>query len=345
MAVPDNDVRLSVLDTSPIVEGSTAREALHNTVDLARAADALGYHRYWVPEHHSMRGVASAAPAVLVARIADATSTLRVGSGGVLLPNHAPVVIAEQFGTLEALHPGRIDLGIGRAPGGNTRAVAAVRKATPDRGDFADQLAELLGYFTAADPERGSVAAIPAVGNRPDVWLLGQSSASARLAGANGLPYALAHHLNPDCLEQIQTYEESFRPSAANPAPRVLISVAAIAAESDARADWLAGPTRLKTLSRLRGSRIRLPTPQDAAEVSSTQDERAEVAHRTRGLLTGTSDTIRGQLDALLSKTSTRELMVTTPVHHHEDRRHSYELLAELLPKSAGPGSSATDRS
>ena len=342
MAVLENDLRLSVLDTSPIVEGSTARQALHNTVDLARAADALGYHRYWVPEHHGMRGVASAAPAVLVARIADATSGLRVGSGGVLLPNHAPLVVAEQFGTLEALHPGRIDLGIGRAPGGNTRAVAAVRKVTPERGDFADQLAELLGYFDVAEP--GTAAAIPAVGNRPDVWLLGQSSTSARLAGANGLPYAIAHHLNPDCLEQVRTYEESFRPSAATPEPRVLISVAAIAAESDARAERLAGSTRLKTLSRLRGSRIRLPTPEAAAEVTWTQDERAEVAHRTRGLLTGTPESIRQQLDVLLSKTRVRELMVTTPVHDHDDRRRSYELLAGLLRKSAGPGAPAAGR-
>lgn len=326
----DGGVLLSVLDTAPIVEGSSASQALQNTVDLAARADALGYHRYWVPEHHGMRGVASAAPAVLVGRLAEVTRSMRVGSGGVLLPNHSPLIIAEQFGTLEAFHPGRIDLGLGRALGGPSRAASAIRPTGSDQKSFAEQLRELLGYFDEREPEPGTVTAVPAAGNRPQPWILGTSPASAELAAIAGLPYAVAHHLNPDCGELLQVYREAFQPSVGLATPRSLMSVSVIAAESDARAEWLAGSSRLKILSRLKGSRIRLPTPEDAASVHYTSEERDTVDHHTRGLIVGASQTVRQKLDALIKQFDPGEIMVTTPIFHHDDRRGSYELVAEI---------------
>ena len=318
-------VRLSVLDTSPIVAGSTARQALRNTVDLARLADELGFHRYWVPEHHGMRGVASSASAVLVAQLANATRNLRVGSGGVLLPNHAPIVVAEQFGTLEAFHPGRIDLGIGRAPGGARPAVEAVR-GEHDRTakSFDQQLDELLGYFAPAEDSR--VKAIPAVGNAPPVWLLGSSPSSARLAGARGLPYAFAHHLNPGAAaEAARTYRAAPQHS------EMLVSASVIAADTDERAEWLAGSTRLKVLSRLRGNRILLPSPEDAAAHPYTEDDRAEIAARSGSVLVGSPETVARKLRTVLDDTGVGELMVTSPIYHHADRRRSYELLATIV--------------
>ena len=219
-------VRLSVLDTSPIVQGSTSRQALLNTVDLALLTDELGYHRYWVPEHHGMRGVASSSPAVLVGHLASVTRRLRVGAGGVLLPNHAPLVVAEQFGMLAALHPGRIDLGIGRAQGGPPSVISHLRRTSQP---FREQLVELRGYLddpeTRAVPVRG--------GNVPELWLLGSSPSSAALAAELGVPYAFARHLNPH--ETVKA---------------ALVSVSVIAAEDDERAEWLAGPIRLKVRSR-----------------------------------------------------------------------------------------------
>ncbi|MER7864141.1 LLM class flavin-dependent oxidoreductase [Amycolatopsis japonica] len=305
-----SSVALSVLDTSPIVEGSTPREALLNTVDLARLAEDLGYHRYWVPEHHGMRGVASSAPAVLIAHLANATTRLRIGAGGVLLPNHPPLVVAEQFGTLAALHPGRIDLGLGRAPGGSKAASAAVR---PQRTtDFGEQLTELQHYLHP--PEDADVKAIPVLGgNVPALWLLGRSPESAALAAERGLKYAFAHHLAPEA-----------------PIKADLVSVSVIAAEDDERAEWLAGSTRLKVLSRIRGTRIRLPSPEEAAAFPYTADDRAEIAKRSDAVLTGSPDTLAPKLQRILDETSSGEIMVTTPLYHHADRRRSYELVASL---------------
>ncbi|RZS44490.1 luciferase family oxidoreductase group 1 [Herbihabitans rhizosphaerae] len=325
-------MRVSVLDTSPIVAGSTARQALHNTVDLAKLADELGFHRYWVPEHHGMRGVASSAPAVLIDHLANATRHLRVGAGGVLLPNHPPIVIAEQFGTLEALHPGRIDLGLGRAPGG---ALSTVDTALGERDrtteGFLRQLDELCGYLDPA--ENATIKAIPAVGNAPPIWLLGSSEASARLAGERGLPYAFARHLAPAAAVAATGTYRSLAP-----ASRMLVSVSVIAADTDERAEWLAGSTRLKVLSRVRGNRIQLPSPQDAADYPYTDDDRAEIAERSGSVLVGSPETITKQLQSVLDDTGTEELMITTPVYEHADRRRSYELIAsvaEQLRRSA----------
>jgi luciferase family oxidoreductase group 1 len=323
------DVRVSVLDTSPIVSGSTARQALHNTVDLAVLTDELGYYRYWVPEHHSMRGVASAAPAVVVGRLADATRHIRVGAGGVLLPNHAPIVVAEQFGTLTALHPGRIDLGIGRALGGPRHVAEAVRSEQERTAkSFRDQLAELIRYFR---PDEGqSVQAVPAIGNVPPIWILGSSAVSAQLAGSLGLAYAFAHHLNPgSAAEATHTYRDVFQPAGLT-APSTLVSVSVIAADTDERAEWLAGSTRLKVLSRVRGQRILLPSPEEAAAYPYTDDDRAEIAARSGGVLVGSPETVRKQLQCVLDDTEADELMVTTPVYDHSDRRRSYELVSDI---------------
>jgi len=330
------NVRLSVLDTSPIVRGSTPRQALHNTVDLAILADALGYHRYWVPEHHGMRGVASSAPAVLVGHLANATRHLRVDTGGVLLPNHAPIVVAEQFGTLAALHPGRIDLGLGRAPGGSRQAVDAVR---PERErtakTFRRQLDELRGYFDP--PEDARPVAVPVLGgNVPPMWLLGATPASAALAGELGLPYAFAHHLNPDlAAAATRVYRERFRSSGHTTTPTTLVSVSVIAADDDERAEWLAGSTRLKVLSRVRGNRILLPSPEDAAAYPYTEDDRAELAARSGGVLVGSPGTVTEHLRKVLDDTGTEELMVTTPVYSPADRRRSYELVASIADRLA----------
>ncbi|MBB4682858.1 LLM class flavin-dependent oxidoreductase [Amycolatopsis jiangsuensis] len=332
----ESDVRISVLDTSPVVAGSTAREALQHTLDLAVLADDLGYHRYWTAEHHGMAGVASAAPAVVAGRLAAATHRLRVGSGGVLLPHHAPIVVAEQFGTLTAFHPGRIDLGVGRAPGGSSRAADAVRPESERTAtDFPGRLEELLGYLDGTQPVR----AIPADGNTPAVWLLGSTTTSAQLAAARGLPYAFARHLNPgDAAAALHRYRTEFRPGRI-PAPASLVSVAVIAAETDEHAEWLAGPTRLKILQRLRGGSIRLPPPGEAAKYPWTDEERAEIAVRSRGLVVGSPATVREQLQAVLDETGTGELMITTRVFDHADRRASYELVSSVAKGlTARPG-------
>ncbi|MEU3644114.1 LLM class flavin-dependent oxidoreductase [Lentzea sp. NPDC034063] len=289
-------LRLSVLDTSPIVQGSTPREALRNTVDLAELAEELGFHRYWVPEHHGMRGVASSAPAVLVAHLAAVTSRLRVGSGGVLLPNHPPLVVAEQFGTLAALHPGRIDLGVGRAPGGSPSVVSALRRS--DR-PYRSQLLELQALLNPSD----TVAVPVQGGNMPELWLLGSSPSTATLAAELGLPFAFARHLSPELV------------CAAD-----LVSVSVICAEDDQRAEWLAGPIRTKVRGRQDGNRILLPSPQDAAVLPD--DGR---------VLVGGPETVARKLQAVLDETGTSELMITSPIYHHADRRRSYELLAAIV--------------
>lgn len=323
-------VPVSVLDTSPIVQGSTASVALRNTVGLAQLADRLGYHRYWVPEHHSMRGVASAAPAVVVGQIAANTQTIRVGSGGVLLANHAPMVIAEQFGTLEAFHPGRIDLGIGRALGGSKLAAASVRSETErTASSFAEQLSELLGYFDPAVDR--PVQAIPAIGNTPPVWLLGSSDFSAELAGSLGLPYAFAYHLRPDGISSaLRLYRESFRASDIRSEPYVLVSAPVIVADSDEHARWLAGPNRLKVFSRGLGNRILLPSPQEAAAYQYSPEDLVQLEERFASEIVGSPSTVDKRLGQLLDDYAMDELMISTKVYDEADRRRSYELLADL---------------
>jgi luciferase family oxidoreductase group 1 len=324
-------VPVSVLDTSPIVDGSTAGAALSNTLDLAQRADQLGYQRYWVPEHHGMRGVASAATSVIIDRIASSTQRIRVGSGGVLLPNHPPLVLAEQFGTLEVFHPGRIDLGVGRALGGRRQVIdrirsEAVRTAIP----FEAQIRELLSYF---DPDQAArPTAIPAVGNRPSVWLLGSTELSANLAGALSLPYAFAGHLNPASLgTALDAYRRSFRASpAGGAAPKVLVSVPVIAADTDELAQWLAASIKLRLLKRARGEHVLLPPPEQANAHHFTEEDREIVRQKVAGYIIGSSQAVLNDLRRLVSQTGCHELMITTPIYGHAERCRSYEICARL---------------
>ncbi|OZM74209.1 alkanal monooxygenase [Amycolatopsis antarctica] len=322
---------LSVLDLAPVSTGSSASDAMHNSIDLAKRAEALGYHRFWLAEHHNMPGIASSATAVLIGQVASATERIRVGSGGVMLPNHAPLVVAEQFGTLEAFHPGRIDLGLGRAPGSDQRTALALRgsAAALSANDFPNQLEELVGYFTH-DPAR-AVSAVAAEGNKPPVWLLGSSGFSARLAGMLGLPFSFAHHFSAqNTLPALQIYREAFRPSEVLDEPYAMLGVAVVCAETDEEALYLAGPSALTFLSLRHGRPIPLPSPQDAADYPYTEMDRQFVADRMESSIVGSPETVHKGFESLLADTGADELMVTTMVHGHADRVRSYELVAGL---------------
>jgi luciferase family oxidoreductase group 1 len=322
-------LRFSVLDTAPIVQGSNASRALRECVELAQFVDGLGYHRFWIPEHHGMRGVASAAPAVVIDRVASVTRHMRVGAGGVMTPNHSPIVIAEQFGTLEAFHPARIDLGLGRALGGPREVTDRIRSphdraATP----FEDQVRELLELFDEQSEDRA--AAVPAEGNRPEIWLLGSSDYTARVAGALGLPFAAAHHLQPrNTIAATRIYRQAFQPSTLCPAPRTMVSVAVIAAESDERAQWLSGPLRMKTARRKEGQPIRLPSPH-IAEHHGYATRRA-AADELDGVFIGSPSTVLTRLQDLAEATEADELLIKTDLYDPSDRRESFKLLADDL--------------
>ena len=321
---------LSVLDLAPIPEGGSAGGALRATTELARQAERLGFTRFWVAEHHGMPGIASSSPPVLIGHIAAATSVIRVGSGGVMLPNHTSLVVAEQFGMLEALHPGRIDLGIGRAPGTDQATAAALRHRGPD--DFPRQLADLLGFFTGQWPAGhpyASVRAVPGEGNGPDMWLLGSSGYSAQVAGALGLPFAFAHHFMPaNTLPALALYRESFRPSEALDAPQVMVAAAAVCAETDERARFLAGAGALSFLRLRQGRPGRVPAPEEAAAYPYSDLERAFIADRQSTQHIGTPETVRAGLEDLIKRTEADELMITTQTHDPADRLRSFELLA-----------------
>ncbi|WP_199430372.1 LLM class flavin-dependent oxidoreductase [Qaidamihabitans albus] len=324
------DIPLSVLDLAPITSGSDSATALRNTVELARHTERLGYHRYWLAEHHNMPGIASSATAVLIGHVATATERIRVGSGGVMLPNHAPLVVAEQFGTLEAFHPGRIDLGIGRAPGTDQRTALALRGAAGlGAEDFPQRLSELMAYFEP--DENRAVNAYPAQGHRPPVWLLGSSGFSAQLAGMLGLPFSFAHHFSAEnTIPAVRLYRESFRPSDVLDEPYVMLGTSVICADTDEQARWLAGPSALTFLSLRKGRPIPLPTPQEAADHPYTDLDRLFIEERMASNVVGSPETVRKGLDRLLADTDADELMVTTMVHGQGDRLRSYELVAGL---------------
>ncbi|TDC66723.1 LLM class flavin-dependent oxidoreductase [Actinomadura sp. GC306] len=326
-------VSFSVLDLAPVVSGGTSADALRNTLDLARRAERLGYHRYWLAEHHAMPGIASSATAVLIGQVAAATSAMRVGSGGVMLPNHAPMVVAEQFGTLEALYPGRIDLGLGRAPGTDQATARALRRS-PDAlsvDDFPEQVIELRGYF-GADSK-----VTPAAGNEPPIWLLGSSGYSARLAGLLGMPFAFAHHFSAANTEPaLRLYRESFRPGALDE-PYSMIGVSVTAAESDERARELAMPQALSFLRLRQGHPGPLPTPEEAAAYPYTPLDRQMIDARLAEQVVGAPETVQKHMDALIERTGVDEVMVMTQVFDHGDRLRSYEILAGLYPASFVP--------
>jgi luciferase family oxidoreductase group 1 len=321
------NVVLSVLDTAPVWRGSTPAQSLRDLTDLARHAERLGYQRYWVAEHHNTLSIASSSPPVLVGQLASVTSTIRVGAGGVMLTNHPPLVVAEQFGTLEALHPGRIDLGIGRAPG--TDPVTA-RLLQRNGDDFGGQLTELMGYFD----DNPTVNAIPAHGNRPSFWLLGSGLDSAELAGRLGQPYAFAHHLRPEnTLPALARYRASFQPSALLDRPRVIVTALVIAADTQERADWLA--TSLARMAVLmRGGVFNQgphTPPDEAAAYSYSAEERKYIRERLSTRIIGGPETVRRQVIQLLESTQADELMVMTLIHDQAERIRCYELIAEAL--------------
>jgi luciferase family oxidoreductase group 1 len=326
---------LSVLDLSLIVEGGSAADALRNTLDLARHCEQLGYHRYWVAEHHNMDGVASSATAVLVGQIAAVTNHIRVGSGGVMLPNHSPLVIAEQFGTLATLYPDRIDLGLGRAPGTDRLTMRALRRhqgVAAEEDEFPHSVVELQAYLDDARPDQ-AVRAIPGAGTHVPIWLLGSSLFGAQLAAVLGLPFAFASHFAPDLLDQaLEVYRATYRPSERWPRPHAMVGVNAVVAPGDDEAALLFTSVQQRFLGMQRGRRGPLPRPIDPAALEAmwSPAERAGVMRMLACAVAGSPGTVRAQLHALVQRTQADELIVATGVHEHALRRRSYELLAGI---------------
>ena len=327
-------LKLSVLDLSPVSSGMTAAQAIHNTLDLARHTDRLGFYRYWLAEHHNMPGVAGSSPEILIGQVARETAKLRVGSGGVMLPNHAPLKVAEAFQTLEALFPGRIDLGIGRAPGSDPRTALALRRSG-ETAELPEQLADMFafaeGAFPAGHPFQ-SVSAVPFGIRLPPVWLLGSSDYSAQVAAALGLGFAFAHHINPHgAREAMSLYRTHFTPSEQGSEPEALVTASVICADTDAEAEKLAASFDLAWLRLHSGRPSVFPSLEEARAYPYTAAERAQVQATRARLILGSPQTVRAKLEALAGSVQAPEIMATTFVHDHEARKHSYTLLAEAF--------------
>ena len=330
-------VPLSVLDLSPVTTATPGSLALRNSLDLARLADRLGYKRYWVAEHHNLANIASSAPEIMIGQIAAATSAIRVGSGGVMLPNHAPLMVAERFKVLEALFPGRIDLGLGRAPGTDPVTSYALRaRQDPREGDdFLERFQELLllerGGFPEGHPFR-KVHAVPADVALPPIWLLGSSGYSAELAAAVGMGFAFAHHFaDYDATSAMLSYREHFKPSATFPEPYAILGAAIIVADSDAQAERIASSADLHYARRGKGEYAPLASPDEAAAYPYAPIDRERIAHQRNRLIVGGIETVMKRLLPLIEATRADEIMVTTMVYDHAARRHSYELLAQAF--------------
>src|SRR5215207_2176887 len=328
---------LSVLDLAPVSEGSTPAEALHHSVELAQLVERLGYGRHWVAEHHNMPGIASSAPAVLLAHIASATSTIRIGSGGVMLPNHASLVVAEQFGMLEALHPGRVDLGIGRAPGTDQITASALRRTRSPftEDEFPAQLVELLGYFSGRFPENHPyrhITAVPGLGYSPALWLLGSSDYSANVAGVLGLPFSFAHHFASAGTDAaVAAYRAAFQPSDTLAEPYVMLGVTVVCADTDEHAQWLSGSNRLAFVRLGSGRPGRFPSPEEAAAYQYSPMEQEIARGWTSSHVVGSPERVRKELLELADRTGADELMITSMVHDHRARLRSYELVADVM--------------
>jgi luciferase family oxidoreductase group 1 len=336
-------IPLSVLDLATVATGSTPAQALGETTDLSRVVEGLGYNRLWVAEHHGMPAVASSAPAVLIAHLANATTTLRIGSGGVMLPNHSPLVIAEQFGTLEALHPHRIDLGLGRAPGTDPVTARALRRSPdPNVDSFPDDVIELINYLLAGEGRPTHPAANPGRGYLPEVWLLGSSLFSAQLAGLIGLPFSFAYHFAPSLLDAaLETYRSTFRPSILHSRPEVMVAVSVLCAPTHEEAVWLSGSSALSILQLRTGRLGLLPSPQEAEEYPFTAAEEALVTETMASHLIGDADEVHAGLIALQERTEADEIMLSTRAHSYETRVRSLTLTAErwgLVPPGPGAG-------
>ncbi len=327
---------LSVLELVPVASGMSSRQALHNMLELAQHSERLGYHRFWLAEHHNTPGIASAVPELLIGQVAGVTTTLRVGSGGVMLPNHAPLHVAEAFKTLEALYPDRIDLGLGRAPGTDGLTALALRRSREalHADDFDAQLAELFAFGSGSFPPGhpfARVQAMPRDTALPPVYLLGSSDYSARLAGELGLPFAFAYHFSPHALmTALEVYRRAFTPGALAE-PYAIVTASVFCAPTDEEADFLAGPMRLTFLKLRSGAPIQLPTPQEAHDYPYDAQELAALEHIRGMQIVGSPDTVRRHLSELTQKTQANELMITTMMHAHSDRLRSFTLLAEAL--------------
>ena len=329
-----SDLSYSVLDLSPIIEGGSATDSFKNTVDLAQHVEKWGYTRYWLAEHHNMPGIASSATSVLIGHVAAHTSTIRVGSGGIMLPNHAPLVIAEQFGTLESMFPGRIDLGLGRAPGTDQQTAFALRRDRRSDGeDFPEQLAELCAYF---NPESASgkmnVRAIPGEGLPIPIWLLGSSGYSAQLAGHLGLPFAFANHFSPEnTLPALALYRNSFRPSNVLEKPYAMVGANVIAADSDDEAQYISTSLQQHHLGIIRNKRKTLQPPVHNMNELCSDYEMAILQHKLRGSIIGSPETVKRKLEKFVDETNADEIMVNGQIYDHQARLHSFEIIAELL--------------
>ncbi|RVI97196.1 LLM class flavin-dependent oxidoreductase [Sinorhizobium medicae] len=339
-------IPFSILDLSPITEGGSVAESLENSRQLAIAAEENGYKRFWLAEHHGMKGIASAATSLVISHVASATRTIRVGSGGIMLPNHSPLVIAEQFGTLAALYPGRIDLGLGRAPGTDMRTAQALRRNMEASGNnFPNDLVELQALLgPAADDQK--IIAVPGADSNVPIWLLGSSHFSAHLAGMLGLPFAFASHFAPDMLlSALEIYRERFTPSAQLDKPHVMVGVMGVAADSDEQANYLFTSMQQSFVALRRNARGRFPPPVESMDNFWTQDEKIFVDHAMSYAIVGGLETIRRKIGAFLDLTRADELIVSMPIYDMEARLRSVKLFAEAQNQAESFASTSSETS
>jgi len=323
--------KLSILDLVRVTQGTDARGALDNARDLAAHAEALGYTRFWVAEHHNMAGVASAATAVVIGHIAAGTKTIRVGAGGIMLPNHAPIVIAEQFGTLERLFPGRIDLGLGRAPGTDQLTARALRRSLQVQEDFPQDVMELQAFLRPVGPNQ-AVQAVPAAGTEVPLWILGSSTYGAQLAAELGLPFAFASHFAPEMLiAALNIYRARFKPSVQLDRPYAAVGLNIITADTDAAAKRLATSQQMSFVNLLRGTRGLSQPPIEDIDTYWTPSEKAQAMQRLSRSIIGAPDTVRAGLKALIDETRADELIVVSDIYDHQDRLRSFELIAQAM--------------
>ncbi len=327
-------VPVSILDLVPVILGETPREALPKSLDLAQHAEKFGYKRYWVAEHHNMTAIASAATSVVIGYLAGGTSTIRVGSGGIMLPNHSPLVIAEQFGTLESLYPGRIDLGLGRAPGTDQRTLRALRRDYARADDFPEDVLELM--LLLDDPKPGQpVRAVPGAGTNVPIWILGSSLFGAELAAALGLPYAFASHFAPsDLFAALELYRKKFKPSKQLDQPYAMAGVNVVAADTDDEARRLFTTVQQSFTNLVRGAGGKLQTPIDDIEDYWTAAEKHHASHMLKYSIAGSPETVRRELESFAELTRADELMIVTSIYDHHARVRSYEIVAEVVGAS-----------
>ncbi|UOQ47083.1 LLM class flavin-dependent oxidoreductase [Gracilibacillus caseinilyticus] len=331
MSHPFSNVTFSVLDLAPVLEGHEPGLSFQNSADLAQYVESLGYHRYWLAEHHNMPGIASSATSLIISHIASHTSKIRVGSGGIMLPNHAPLVIAEQFGTLDALYPDRIDLGLGRAPGSDQATAYALRRTlNSSADDFPNQVEELEAYFAG----EARVKAVPGMGANVPLWLLGSSDFSARLAAEKGLPFAFASHFSPDyTIPALRLYRDRFKPSNQLSKPNAMVGVNIIAAETEEKAKWLATSQQQQFLSLVRGAPSKLMPPIDNIDDEWSIYEKASVEKsvNSKSTIIGDKDQVREKLATFIEETETDEVIINSQIYDHEARKNSYQIVADIF--------------